>query len=100
LALIGALYHIESQLDEQDPPATLAQRHQARQTHSRAAYEKLVQWYERVAHTVPPSTQVGKALAHLGKTLPLIEQYLEAPELPLDNNRVENAIRPFAMTCS
>lgn len=40
---------------------------------------------------------MGKALAHLGKTLPLIERYLEAPELPLDNDRVENAIRPFVI---
>ena len=97
LALIGALYHIERQLNEQDPPATLAQRHQARLTKSRPAYQALVQWYERVGHTVPPSTQLGKALAHLGKTLPLIQGYLEAPELPIDNNRLENAIRPFVI---
>ena len=54
-------------------------------------------WHQRVAHTVPPSTTLGKALAHLGKTLPLIERYLQAPELPIDNNRCENAIRPFVM---
>ena len=97
LALIGELYRIERQLNEQDPPATMDQRHQARQTQGLAAYDKLVQWYERVGHTVPPSTLLGKALAHLGKTLHLIKRYLAAPELPIDNNKVEGAIRPFVV---
>ena len=97
LAHIGELYRIERELDKQNPVATLAQRDQARKTHGRAAYDKLVQWYERVGHTVLPSTQLGKALTHLGKTLPLIQGYLEAPELPIDNNKVENAIRPFVV---
>jgi len=97
LALIGELYRIERQLNEQDPPATMDQRHQAPQTQGPAAYDKLVEWYERVGHTAPPSTLLGKVLAHLGKTLYLIKRYLAAPELPIDNNKVEGAIKPFVV---
>jgi transposase len=47
---------------------------------------------------VPPKTFLGEALGYAHNELPhLLKYYAEVAELQLDNNLVENAIRPFAV---
>ena len=46
---------------------------------------------------VPPKSLTGKAMAHLDKQWPKLVRYLDDGRIPLDTNRVENAIRPFVV---
>lgn len=47
---------------------------------------------------VPPQTPLGEALEYAHHELPLlIKNYAQVSEIKLDNNPVENAIRPFAV---
>ena len=46
---------------------------------------------------VPPKTALGNAVAYLSTCWPKLVRYLERGDLPIDNNRAENAIRPFVM---
>jgi len=46
----------------------------------------------------PPGTLTGKALGYLNTQWPRLIRYLDDGRLEADNNRTENAIRPFVMT--
>lgn len=91
--LIGKLYGIERQYKD----ATDAQRLLARQQLSVPALAALKAWMEKTLPTVVPSSALGKALAYLQKYWSRLERYTERGDLPIDNNRCENAIRPFVV---
>lgn len=54
-------------------------------------------WLDGVLPTVPGKTKLGEALAYLHKYWPKLVRYVERGDLPIDNNRCENAIRPFVV---
>lgn len=93
LALIQKLYRIEKQARELDPEA----RRHYRDTHARPVIEKLRAWAERHLPQVPPQTATGKALSYLIDQWERLVRYLDDGRLPIDNNRTENAIRPFVV---
>ena len=45
----------------------------------------------------PPKTELGTALQYLHNQWARLIGYLDAGQYPIDNNRAENAIRPFAV---
>ncbi len=45
----------------------------------------------------PPQTAIGRALTYLHGQWEKLIRYLDDGRLPIDNNLVENAIRPFAL---
>ncbi len=59
--------------------------------------EKLRSWLTETIPRVPPQSLTGKALAYLDGQWPKLIRVLEDSRLPLDTNRVENAIRPFVI---
>ena len=59
-----------------------------------AAFKK---WLDDVGPGVTPTSALGKAIAYTLTQWPKLIRYLDHPEMPPDNNRVENAIRPFAV---
>lgn len=93
VALIGTLYAIESAHKD----ATDAARLRARQELSVPALAALKTWMETTLPTVTPQSVLGKALAYMKKYWPMLERYTERGDLPIDNNRVENCIRPFVI---
>ena len=46
---------------------------------------------------VPPKMALGKALYYLTNQWPRLIGYLEDGRYPIDNNPVENVIRPFTL---
>lgn len=54
-------------------------------------------WLEALEPQVPPETRLGKALRYTLNQWPKLTAFLDHPEIPLDNNRCENAIRPFVI---
>lgn len=49
------------------------------------------------AHSVAPASVLGKAIAYAIHEWINIERYLEHGQCEVDNNKIENAIRPFAI---
>lgn len=46
---------------------------------------------------MPPQTAIGKALYYLHSQWDRLIRYLDDGAYPIDNNRAENAIRPFTL---
>lgn len=76
---------------------SLDERHEIRQAQSKPIIEKLRQWLEKTRANTPPKTTLGKALIYLHNQWPRLILYLEDGCWPIDNNRVENSIRPFVI---
>ena len=93
ITLIGKLYGIERELKD----ATDAQRYAARQAQSVPVLAALRDWLDKTRPQVVPSLALGKALAYLDKYWSKLTRYVERGDLPIDNNRCENAIRPFVV---
>ena len=93
LTMIGELYRIER--DHQDSSAF--GRWIARQKLSQPILEKLRHWLTITQPGVPPQSLLGKALAYLNSHWPRLARYIERGDLPIDNNRCENSIRPFVV---
>jgi transposase len=54
-------------------------------------------WVDELVHGVPPSSALGKALAYTTSQWSKLVRFLDHPEVPAHNNRVENDIRPFTV---
>jgi len=91
--LIGKLYRIEREHKE----ASIEVRHLARQSASVPVLDELHAWMLKTAPLVMPKSALGTALAYMGNLWPLLIRYTHRGDLPIDNNRCENAIRPFVI---
>jgi len=93
LNFIGKLYGIEERSRDDD----VATRYQRRQHESLPVLQQLRSWLDKTLATVLPSGKLGTALQYLHKYWPKLIRYTERGDLPIDNNRAENAIRPFVI---
>ena len=93
VAFIGKLYAIERTYKD----ASDAERLLARQQHSVPALALLHDWLQKTHRNVTPKSALGTALAYLQKYWQRLVRYTERGDLPIDNNRCENAIRPFVI---
>lgn len=93
LAYIQKLYRVEKQAKD----ATPEQRKQLRQDQAKPVIEQLKTWLEKTSPRVPPQSKLGLALHYLDNQWPRLIRYLDDGQYPIDNNFLENAIRPFAI---
>jgi len=93
LALIRKLYRVEKQARKLTPEA----RHEHRQRHARPILDELRSWLDEALPQVPPTSATGKALNYLHNEWDKLIRYLDDGRLEIDNNRAENAIRPFVV---
>ena len=93
VALIGKLYGIE----RDHKGATDEARLLARQQFSVPALAALHTWLEKTLPVVTPQSALGKALSYMRDYWSRLTRYTERGDLPIDNNRCENAIRPFVV---
>ncbi len=91
LGFIRHLYAIEHRLRGKDA----AERLRVRQADSLPVLSDLRAWLDRLLPKVVPSTPLGKALNYLDRHWAGLVRYCEDGRLEIDNNRCENAIRPF-----
>jgi transposase len=95
LRYFAALYAIEQEARELKLNA--AGRQQLRQQRSKPIAEALRQWLTRQRGLVPDGSATRKAIEYsLGRWAALV-RYLEDGDLPIDNNHIENRIRPVAL---
>ena len=93
LKLFGVLYDVERQAQ----PLNTEGRRQLRQQHGRPAADTLHAWLLAQRQRVPDGSATAKAIEYsLGRWGPLTH-YLDNGDVPIDNNWVENRIRPIAL---
>ncbi len=95
LAFIGKLYAVEKALREaKADPNT---RHETRLLKAKPILDQLKAWADKTILTVPPKTALGMALSYLIDHWSRLVRYLDDGRVEIDNNGVENAIRPFVV---
>jgi len=102
LKLIAKLYGIEKQIAQQheaipDAQAFADYRYKQRCDQAQPVIDKLKVWLDQTRPLVAPKTALGKALHYLQHQWPRLIRYLQDGRYPIDNNPVENAIRPFVI---
>ena len=91
LNFIRHLYVIEQRIRTSTPEERLA----ARQAESVPVLKALRAWLDQLLPKVVPSSPLGKALGYLDRHWQGLGVYCADGRLEIDNNRCENAIRPF-----
>jgi transposase len=95
LRQIQHLYQIEARLRETKAGPKL--RAAVRASHSRLLVERLHRALVRVQARVLPQSLLGQAIGYALGQWPTLTVYLDAGRVEIDNNLVENAIRPTAL---
>ena len=85
------LYTIERRIRARPPE----ERYAVRQAEAAPVLERFHRWAMDTRPKVAPKTGLGKALAYLLEHWDGLTRYLDDGRLEIDNNRVENALRPF-----
>lgn len=93
VSLIGKLYRIEREYKD----AKSQERLFARKNQSVPVLAELHAWMITNTPLVTPKSALGSALAYMGNLWSKLVRYTERGDLPIDNNRCENAIRPFVI---
>jgi len=92
VAMIGKLYGIEKEHKD-----SIDVRYTARQEKSIPVLNELHDWMEKLLPMVPPKSALGGALSYMRDYWGKLVRYPERGDLPIDNNRCENSIRPFVV---
>ena len=59
--------------------------------------EKFYDWLTESSKQVPPQSAIGKAIRYSLSQWPYLQKYANTGDVEIDNNHIENAIRPFAV---
>lgn len=90
---IGGLYEVERKAKDMSDE----DRWRLRQEMAMPIAEKLHEWMRAQRALVPGGTATAKALDYSLKRWAALTRYLDDGAVPIDNNRVENTIRPWAL---
>src|SRR5437773_769263 len=93
LKLFGALYDVERQARE----LSAEQRQRLRQLQARPIADKLREWLLLQRQLATDGTAIAKAIDARLRPLPALARFLDDGSLPIDNNWIENRIRPIAL---
>lgn len=93
MEFIGQLYAVEKQAADMTGPDRL----RLRQERARPVFEAFRAWLYVQVGAVAPVSALGKAVKYAVTLLGRLEVYLHDGAVPIDNNRAENAIRPFVV---
>lgn len=93
LARIGELYAIEAQAAGFDQSA----RHQLREREAKPRLEALHGWLIKQRCRTADGSALAKAIDYSTKRWEALARYLDDGRSPIDNNPIENAIRPICL---
>jgi transposase len=95
LEMIQKLYLVEKKIREEKHDE--GSIYKLRQEISKPIIEKIKQWLDKNEPKYPPKSDMGEAINYTLKLWKNLTHYLDDARLPIDNNLVENAIRPFVI---
>lgn len=90
---IAELYRIEREAAELDADA----RHALRQQHAVPILQSLHDWLRELHPKALGSSGTAKAIDYCLRRWPALVRYVDDGRYPIDNNPIENAIRPVAL---
>jgi transposase len=93
LKFFGELYDVEREVHDADS----AQRLDARQRRSRPVADALHQWMRQQRQKIPDGSATARAIDYSLNRWAALTRFLDDGDLPIDNNWVENRIRPIAL---
>ena len=95
IKLIAKLYEIEKEIRENNlsPADTL----KIRQEKSKPIIDEYKKFLDSKAKSVLPKSPLGKAVHYSLSRWKMLTEFLKDGNIPIDNNAVENAIRPFVI---
>ena len=73
------------------------QRYQLRKQQAPPILEEFKSWLDHHLTKVPPQQKLGQAIQYSLRQWTLLNHYLKDGRIEIDNNRIENVIRPFAV---
>jgi hypothetical protein len=101
---IGKLYAVEREIkalreqrERAEAVLTLDEVLKIRQEKSAPIAAAFKKWLDEVGPGIPPESALGKAIGYTLSQWEKLVRYLEHPDIPIDNNYIENEIRPFAV---
>jgi transposase len=95
LSYMTRLYAIEKEARESNLSPEEIKK--LRQDKAKPIVEKFREWIDVKVHHIPPKSPLGKAIKYALGEWPKLLVYLDDGRIPIDNNFVENAIRPFVV---
>jgi transposase len=93
VALIRKLYQVERVAREKPPE----ERKAIRQEQATPILDKIKEWLDQKVVQVLPKSPLGEAISYTLELWPKLTTYLEDGHIEIDNNKAENAIRPFVI---
>jgi transposase len=93
MAYIGQLYDVEREVKHLHAD----ERRQIRQTQSKPLADALRQWMVLQRQKITDGSATAKALDYSLKRWDALTRFLDDGQLPIDNNWIENQIRPIAI---
>lgn len=93
LAQFARLYEVEREVQTLSAPERL----QVRQQRSRPILDALHKWMLLQRQQVAGNSATAKALDYSLKRWDALTRFVDDPNLPVDNNWIENQIRPVAI---
>ena len=93
VALIRKLYQVERAAGEKTPE----ERKAIRQVQAGPILDKIKAWLDQKVVQVLPKSPLGEAIAYTLGLWSNLTTYLKDGHIPIDNNKIENAIRPFVI---
>ena len=95
LALIQGLYKIEALA--RDNHYLCEERYNLRQKEAVPILDEIKAWLDTTALQVLPKSVLGKAIGYMLGRWKYLKRYVEDGRFEIDNNLIENAIRPVAL---
>ncbi len=95
IAMIRSLYVLEKKARQEN--LTSDEIYEMRQGQAKPILNKFKAWLDKRKDQVPPKTLLGKAVNYCLNQWHRLDNYIENGHAGIDNNVVENAIRPFVL---
>ncbi len=89
------LYVIERDAREENLPSEAIK--ELRQKKSKPVLDQMEVWMREQIILVPPKSAIGMALAYTINLWPRLIRYIDDGRFQIDNNLIENSIRPVAL---
>ena len=93
LKFFGQLYDVEREVADNDAE----HRREVRRQRSRSVADALHQWLVQQRQKVPDGSATAKGIDYSLNRWAALTRYIDDGDLPVDNNWVENQIRPIAL---
>ena len=95
LKLMQHLYEIER--NAKNRKISFETRYRYRQIYAKPILNELEQWLIKNQEQTTPQSAIGKAIAYTKNLWPKLKAYIDNGKYEIDNNLIENTIRPLAL---